>query len=301
MRPEPELNKVRARTLERGSGHVSVVIPAHDEQDTIASVIGDAFQGLDLLGVSGEVIVSASDCTDNTEQEAKRAHATVVNAPLGKGAAIQAGVARASGDIVCLVDGDLEYYGETPLVSLLVDPILHGIADATISSLYWRPIYPDGWMHGFFAPLAGYLFPECLPKAGSTPWSGQRAAARSLWPHNLPADFTADLALVLWWNQHAERMRPVLTDDWFNPIRPKPDQIKLDFDLLLQAGIDQGRIGESARYPLHTWFRSVRERIDSYVHEQDDPSTFEQQLLRNSMRQLHEHLPQLAVAPSPDA
>lgn len=291
MKPEPELNKVRARTLQRQDAHVSVVIPAHDEEATVSSVIVDAFRGLDVLGAPGEVIVSASGCTDNTEREAKRAGATVVTAPLGKGAAIQAGVASASGDIVCLVDGDLDYYGDTPLVALLVDPILHGVADATISTLYWRPIYPDGWMHGFFAPLVGYLFPECLPKAGSTPWSGQRAALRGLWPPTLPTDFTADLALVLWWNQHAERMRPVLTDDWFNPIRPKPEQIQLDFELLLQAGVDQGRITESAREPLRTWFRFIRERIDDYDHSRDDPTRFERALLRDSMQQLHEHLP----------
>lgn len=302
MTQEPELNKVRARTLRRGSARVSVVIPAHNEESTIAEVISGARRGLDLLHTPGEIIVSASGCIDNTQYEARRAGAQVVTAPLGKGAALHAGVASTTGEIICLVDGDLEYYGDTPLVALLVDPILHGIADATISSLYWRPIYPDGWMHGFFAPLMGYLFPECLPKAGSTPWSGQRAALRKLWPHTLPVDFTADLALVLWWNEHAERMRPVLTDDWFNPIRPKPDQIKLDFELLLQAGIDQGRLQQSAREPLQAWFQYVREQIDSYRHGHDDPSVFERELLQNSMQRLRAQLPQLAaVAPSPDA
>lgn len=290
MKPEPELNKVRGRTLERQAAHVSVVIPAHNEESTISAVIADAFRGLALLGVSGEVIVSASDCTDNTEDEARRAKAAVVHAPLGKGAAISVGVANAGGDVVCLVDGDLDYYGETPLVALLVEPILQGVADATISTLYWRPIYPDGWMHGFFTPLVGYLFPECLPKAGSTPWSGQRAALRGLWPDTLPSDFTADLALVLWWNKHAERMRPVLTDDWFNPIRPKPELISLDFELLVRAGIEDGRIDESAREPLESWFGLIRRRIDDYDHSRHDPIGFEQELLRDSICELHKHL-----------
>jgi hypothetical protein len=67
---------------------------------------------------------------------------------------------------------------------------------SAISDLYWRPLYPQMWLHAFFAPLAGMLFPEVLPKCGSTPWSGQRAALRELWPSELPDDFTVDLELT---------------------------------------------------------------------------------------------------------
>jgi hypothetical protein len=121
---------------------------------------------------------------------------------------------------VCLIDGDLRYFGDRPLVTILVEPILHGIAGACITDLYWRPIYPQMWLYGFFAPVAGCLFPELLPKAGSTPWSGQRVATRELWPESLPDGFTVDLEILLHWNRHALRLRPVLADDWVNPRRP---------------------------------------------------------------------------------
>lgn len=111
----------------------------------------------------GEVIVSASGCSDETATVASAAGARVVDAPKGKGAAITNGVEASKGEIVCLTDGDLHYYGPIPLVTLLVEPILQGIADACISDLYWRPIYPDQWLNAFFVPLAGQLFPEiCL-------------------------------------------------------------------------------------------------------------------------------------------
>jgi glucosyl-3-phosphoglycerate synthase len=284
------LVKVPERTLTRRRATISVVIPAHNEQETIGAVIESAYQGLKLLDSPGEVIVSASACTDNTAKLATEAHAEVVDAPIGKGAAILAGVNAASGDIICLIDGDLQYYGEQPLVTILVDPILHGIADACIANLYWRPIYPDQWLHGFFAPLAGHLFPELLPKAGSTPWSGQRAAERPLWPPSLPDGFTVDLALVLHWNDHARMLRPVLTDDWFNPIRPKPELLAQDYNLLIDYAIKRGRLHQDARPNLNQWFHFVEQLINAYNHDVDDPSAYEKHLLESSIGKLHEQM-----------
>lgn len=229
--PALGLDLVPVRTLSRESGRVSVVIPAYNEEATIAEVVADCRKGLELLSVDGEVVVSASGCADNTAVAAADAGARVIVAPLGKGAAVKAGLTGTDGDIVCLVDGDMQYFGDRPLATILVDPILHGIADATISDLYWRPLYPQMWLYAFFAPLFGTLFPELLPKFGSTPWSGQRAARRELWPENLPDDFTVDLELLMHWNTKALRLRPVLSDDWVNPATTKarPDAKRVRF------------------------------------------------------------------------
>jgi glycosyltransferase involved in cell wall biosynthesis len=284
------LDKVPARTLVRKSAKVSVVIPAHNEEATIARVIEDARGGLQLLGMRGEVIVSASGCTDATADVARGHGADVVYAPIGKGAAIKEGVKKAGGEIVCLVDGDLDYYGSIPLVALLVEPLLQGIADASISDLYWRPIYPDQWLHAFFAPLAGCLFPEMLPKVGSTPWSGQRAALRGLWPDSLPDNFTVDLALVLHWNQYAERLRPVLADDWFNPIRPKPDLLAMDYDLLVRHAIERGRLSVDMRSRLDIWFTTVQELVDGYDPQRHDSRGYEEFVLETSLTELRKRL-----------
>lgn len=134
--PALGLDLVPARTLNREHGRVSVVIPAHNEAETVAQVVADCRKGLNLLGADGEVVVSASGCTDDTAVVAADAGARVILAPIGKGAAVKAGVMGTDGDIVCLVDGDIQYFGDRPLVTILVEPILHGIADATISDLY---------------------------------------------------------------------------------------------------------------------------------------------------------------------
>ncbi|MFC6086516.1 glycosyltransferase [Sphaerisporangium aureirubrum] len=275
------------RTLAARGGPVSVVVPAHDEEQTVAEVVTAAYAGLRVLGVEGEVIVSASGCTDDTAHVAARAGARVVESPLGKGNAVIAGVEAATGKIICLVDGDLLYYGDPPLVALLVAPLLHGTADATIADLYWRPVYPQLWLHGFFAPLAGRLFPELLPKAGSTPWSGQRAAPRELWPSALPDGFTADLALLLHWNDTGARLRPVIADDWVNPQRPKPDLMAREFAVLVRHAIERGRAAEDQLPALERWFAAAHELMARYRPEHDDPQRFEIGLLEESMRHLN--------------
>ncbi len=288
--PALGLDLIATRTLSRQAASVAVIVPAHNEEATIEEVVEQAHRGLSILDVDGEVIVCASACTDQTASKAAKAGATVVLTGAGKGVAISAGLERTTGDIICLIDGDLQYFGEPPLSALLVAPILNGLADACISDLYWRPLYPQLWLYGFFAPVAGLLFPELLPKVGSTPWSGQRAAVRSLWPSKLPDDFTVDLALLLHWNAHARRLRPVLADDWINPQRPKPDLMRKELDVLIAAAIKDHRLSEDDVPHLNTWYTQVHTAMAEYSPDHDDPHTFEQQILR----QARELLPSLS-------
>ncbi|WP_083448997.1 glycosyltransferase family 2 protein [Actinoplanes rectilineatus] len=284
--PALGLNLVANRTLEKNSGKVGIVIPAHNEAATIAQVIEDCRQGLDLLKADGEILVSASGCTDDTAEIAADAGAHVVVSPAGKGAAIKAGLQATDGDIICLIDGDVQYFGDRPLATILVEPILNGIADATITDLYWRPLYPQMWLHAFFAPLAGLLFPEMLPKCGSTPWSGQRAAVRSLWPKELPDDFTVDLELLMHWNEKALRLRPIVADDWTNPQRPKSDLMPREFALVINHAVRRGRISQNLIPRLQDWFNAAHHMMAEYRPDSDDPQEFEQRLLLDSMTAL---------------
>lgn len=284
--PALGLPLVAERTLQRQEHTVSVVIPAHNEASTINEVVSEAFRGLELLKVDGEVIVSASGCTDDTEQLARDAGASVVVAPIGKGAALRTGLAASRGDILVTVDGDVQYYGDEPLVTLLTKPLLIGIADACVTDLYWRPLYPQLWLHGFFAPIAGLLVPELLPKCGSTPWSGQRAAKRELWNLELPDDFTVDLKLLLHWNFSTPLLRPVLADDWVNPQRPKPDLMRQEFDLLVNTAVDHDRVTTKDLPALDRWFFAAHELMAAYQHGSDDPQEFERKLALDSHRAL---------------
>ncbi|KAB2340826.1 glycosyltransferase [Actinomadura rudentiformis] len=275
------------RSLENlKNGTVSIVIPAHNEEETVGKVTREAFRAIELLGVDGEVIVSASGCTDATADLAAQAGAHIVESPAGKGNAMTAGIKASSSDVVCLIDGDFRYLGDEPLAVGLVKPILQGVAHATIADLYWRPIYPQLWLFGFFAPLAGRIFPELLPTLGSTPWSGQRAALRELWPTELPDDFTSDLAILLHWHDLNIRLRPVATDDWVNPQRPKPDLMHKEFTLFADYALSRERIDAAQREHLETWFASVHAHMAGYRPDQDDPQQFERSLMRHALAEL---------------
>jgi glucosyl-3-phosphoglycerate synthase len=292
--PALGLDLVGSRTLTSKVLSVSVIIPAHNEEATIVEVIQESRRGLDLLGVEGEVIVSASGCTDATAAVAEAAGAKVIVSPVGKGAALKAGYEASTGEIICMIDGDIEYFGDEPLSTILVRPIIHGIADATITDLYWRPLYPQMWLHAFFAPIAGLLYPELLPKCGSTPWSGQRAALRHLWPPLLADDFLVDLQLLLFWNAKATRLRPVLADDWRNPQRPKTDLMPRELEVLIGQAREDARLHAESLPAVRAWFEEAHHLMARYRPDQDDPQQFEQELLTRSRTLL---LQKLSLAP----
>ncbi len=84
---------------------VTVVIPAHNEADVIASVIEDLRS---TLGRNLDVVVVDDGSSDGTVMKAIEAGARVVSVPynMGNGAAVKAGIRAATGEFVAIMDGD---------------------------------------------------------------------------------------------------------------------------------------------------------------------------------------------------
>ena len=116
---------------------LSVIVPAYDEEATIAAVV----RRLREVPLVLEIIVVNDASKDGTAAIADRLVAErLVDKVIhhetnrGKGAALRAGIAAASGDVVVVQDADLEYDpGDLPR---LLEPIRGGRADAVYGSRF---------------------------------------------------------------------------------------------------------------------------------------------------------------------
>jgi len=111
---------------------ISVIIPAFNEEKSIAEVVEDALPRCD------EVLVIDDGSTDNTAHLAREAGATVISqARSGYIPAVKSGFVHAKGDVFVTLDADGEHKPEE--IPLIIEPIVSGEADMVLGA---RPEIP---------------------------------------------------------------------------------------------------------------------------------------------------------------
>jgi dolichol-phosphate mannosyltransferase len=119
---------------------ISVIIPVYNERGTLALVLERVRQAPLPEGCAKEIVVVDDGSTDGTAQAVgEHAHSRVIlghhdGQNRGKGCAIRTGVGLASGDIILIQDGDLEY--DPSDYVRIVRPITSGEADVVYGSRF---------------------------------------------------------------------------------------------------------------------------------------------------------------------
>ena len=119
---------------------ISIIIPVYNEFRTFNQVLERVRQAPLPEGCSKEIVVIDDGSTDGTRQmldEQARAGIVVglhAARNFGKGAAIRTGIALASGDVVLIQDGDLEY--DPRDYARILEPIVNGRADIVYGSRF---------------------------------------------------------------------------------------------------------------------------------------------------------------------
>ena len=119
---------------------LSVLIPVFNESSTLSKTVNKVLQA-DISGLILEIIIVDDCSTDETWNEIKvicEKHECIVSkrhaTNKGKGAAIKTALKVASGSIVLIQDGDLEY--DPKDYPSLLRPILEGKADVVYGSRF---------------------------------------------------------------------------------------------------------------------------------------------------------------------
>jgi len=149
-------------SLKAASGiRVTVCVPARDEAMTVAAVVAPVAAALAHL--VDELIVVDDCSTDGTGSIAEAFGARVVrrNAGPGKGAAMAAGLAASTGDIVVFLDADVRNFG-MHYVTRLIEPLVADPTLVMVKGTYERPGDAGGGRvtELLARPLLRRLFPE---------------------------------------------------------------------------------------------------------------------------------------------
>jgi glycosyltransferase involved in cell wall biosynthesis len=114
---------------------LSIIVPAYNEIATVRETLDDVLAH-DVPGVEKQIIVVESNSSDGTREAvleyAQRVTVILEEKPFGKGHAVRAGLARATGDFILIQDADREY--DVRDYDALLEPLLRGEAAFVLGS-----------------------------------------------------------------------------------------------------------------------------------------------------------------------
>ena len=171
--------------------NVTAVIPAYNEEQTIAGVV-KCVKSIEKIQ---KVIVVSDGSTDRTAEIARDCGADVIelNENVGKGGAIKAGINECGTEIILFLDADLIGLTEKHVLDL-IEPVINDKADMSVGIFKKGRIVTD---------LAQKVIPYL---------SGQRAIKKSIIEklHNIDITrYGVEVALTKYVEKHSVRVQEV--------------------------------------------------------------------------------------------
>lgn len=225
------------KTTKGSDKSVSIVIPAYNEEATVAKVVSVARK----LSYVNEVIVVDDGSTDRTVEEAENAGATVISHIMneGKGSAIKTGFKYSHGNIVAFIDADVSNF-TSEKIDKIIRPILEDRTDITKTKFARE----SGRVTELTAkPLLGFFFPELDYEQ---PLSGQFAGKRSaLNKIRFEKDYGVDVGIVLDADVHGIKILEVDIGDICHDMSPLADLNKMANEVvrtIIDRAVEYGRV-----------------------------------------------------------
>ncbi len=175
--------------MDLNPGKVSIILPAYNEADRL----GETLDAIIQLRMCDEIVVVDDGSTDNTSDVAIERGVRVIRRPKnhGKGAAMNAGLMGALGEIIVFLDSDL---GDSAArAGVIIDAVKNGEADLAIGAFST----PGGF--GLVLKLARWGVLKLSGYNARAPLSGQRAMRRAVLEAVYPfrEDFGVETAMLI--------------------------------------------------------------------------------------------------------
>jgi dolichol-phosphate mannosyltransferase len=136
---------------------VSIIVPCRNEEANIAACLNRISKALPKAEIV--VVDGGSDKTGNIVLDLANSNKQIHyirNVPdLGKGHAMQVGVAKSTGNIIAQIDADLQFYPED--LSKLMAPIITNQADVVLGTRFSKESSAAKDAHPFLRTFGNYL------------------------------------------------------------------------------------------------------------------------------------------------
>lgn len=179
------------------STNVSIVIPAYNEEESIAEVLEQIARVMNSGDIEYEIIVVDDGSTDNTAEVLKELNVKVVRHTYNKGygASLKTGIRKAAGDIIVITDADGTYPPEEipNILSLMNENDM--VVGARTGGKVKIPLIrrPAKW---FLSKLANYLSETTIPDLNSGLRAFRKDAATKFF-NILPNGFSFTTTITL--------------------------------------------------------------------------------------------------------